>query len=194
MSGDLTTEARILEVASRLFYERGYHATTMRDLATGVGIKAASFYNHFSSKQEILMRVCTEGTQAFYDGAITRVEGLEDARERLRALIVWQVSYDARNRYSARVADAQLDALNPQSRADVIEIRDAYDRLLSEVLMAGQEQGHWRIDSLEIVRLGIVGLCTGVYVWYRESGPLTPEEIGEIYASLVLDGLVGSGV
>jgi AcrR family transcriptional regulator len=191
MSGELTTEARILEVASRLFYERGYNATPMRDLAEAVGIKASSFYNHFESKQDILVRLCLTSQRDFLDGAVLSLDGVDDVRERLRTLVLWQVTHEAQDPYKARVIDAQLDALNPVSRRQVIELRDAYDDLLKSILIDGNEEGCWRVDDPRVMCMGIIGMCN-ISGWYRDSGTLTPEEIGERYAGFLLDALNAS--
>jgi AcrR family transcriptional regulator len=191
MSGEPTTEARILEVASRLFYERGYGATTMRDLAEGVGIRAASLYNHFSNKQEILVRLCLTSQRDFLDGAVLSLEGVEDVRERLRTLVLWQVTAEAQHPYKARVVDAQLHALNRVSRRKVIKLRDAYDDLLTSILVEGNEQGYWRTDEPRVICMGIIGMCN-ISAWYRDNGSLTPEEISERYATFLLDALNAS--
>lgn len=185
------TEARILEIASRLFFERGYHATTMRELASEVGIKAASLYNHFPGKQDILMRICLSGVHEFHDGALARLDGISDVRERIRALIVWHVAFDTRSRYKARVADTQLDALNAEARKEVIEMRDAYDQLLQDELRRGESEGLWKLENPRMTCLGITGMCNAVTFWYRENGALLPEEIGELFATFILNGLTG---
>ena len=63
-----STEGRILDVATVLFYEHGYHATTMRDVAAGVGIKAGSLYNHYASKEELLFQIAEGVMQDLPDG------------------------------------------------------------------------------------------------------------------------------
>jgi AcrR family transcriptional regulator len=195
MRGDTQpTEARILEIASRLFFERGYHATTMRDLAAEVGIKASSLYNHFPGKQDILVRICLSGVHEFHEGALEKLKDVSDIRERIRALIVWHVSFDTRSRYKARVADTQLDALNAEARKEVIGMRDAYDKLLQDELRRGEKQGLWKLENPGITRLGIAGMCNAVTFWYREDGSLKPEEIGELYATFVLNALSGYAI
>jgi AcrR family transcriptional regulator len=191
MSGELTTEARILEVASRLFYERGYEATTMRDLATGVGIKAASLYNHFPGKQAILVRICLDGMREFYEGAFARIEGVDDVRERLRALIVWQVVSETRYPYSARIADGQMNALSPRNRKRLLILRDGFEALIDEVLDEGAAQGIWQIPHPRVIALGIISMCK-IDSWYNSKGPITPEQIGDIYATFVLQALTST--
>jgi AcrR family transcriptional regulator len=189
--GELTTEARILEVASRLFYERGYEATTMRDLATGVGIKAASLYNHFSGKQAILVRICLDGMEEFYDGALTRIEGVDNVRERLRALIVWLVVSETRYPYAGRIADEQMNALSPRSRKRLLMLRDAFEALIDDVLDEGQTMGIWQISHPRVIALGIIGMCK-IDSWYNNKGPFTPEQIGDIYATFILQALTST--
>jgi AcrR family transcriptional regulator len=191
VSGDVTTEARILEVASRLFYERGYKATTTRDLAEEVGIKAASLYNHFSSKQAILVRICLDTMREFHAGALQCLQGIDDPAQRLRTLVDWQVRFEAGHPYTASVADGQLEALNRRSRNELIQLRDAYEEMITSTLIAGCEQGVWRVEHPRIITLGIVSM-TKIDPWYREGGPLSPEQIGDIYFTFILGALQSS--
>jgi AcrR family transcriptional regulator len=184
------TEDRILAVASRLFYERGYHATTMRDLADAVGIKAASVYHHFPGKQDILERICLDGMRDFYDAAIHSLSGVEGASARLRSLITWQVTFEASHPYTARVVDAYLEALNPVSRNELITLRDQYEALVIETLIEGCEQGAWKLSNPRIICLGIVGMCK-IDAWYKDGGVLKAEQIGEMYALFILNALKG---
>jgi AcrR family transcriptional regulator len=190
MSGELTTEARILEIASRLFYERGYEATTMRDIAKGVGIEAPSIYNHFDDKQAILVRICLDTMREFHAGALECVDGMDDPGQRLRTLINWQVRFEASHPYTARVADAQLTALDSVTRREVIEVRDAYEQLLTSILGEGNEHGYWQIEDARVICMAIIGMCR-VNAWYHDGGALTPEQIGDRYATFVLEGLSG---
>ncbi|HEV2944014.1 MAG TPA: TetR/AcrR family transcriptional regulator [Solirubrobacteraceae bacterium] len=191
MSGELTTEARILEVASRLFYERGYEATSMRDLAEGVGIRAPSLYNHFADKQAILVRICLDTMREFHTGALECLAGMDNPAHRLRVLINWQVRFEASHPYTVRVADAQLTALDPVTRREVIEVRDAYEQLLTSILAEGGHQGHWRVEDPRVICMGIIGMCK-INSWYRDGAALTPEQIGDRYATLILAALDAS--
>lgn len=184
-----STEARIREVATRLFYERGYHATSMRDIAGAVGIKAGSLYNHFPGKQDILFRVCFDTVQALADGLAPRMAGVEDLEARLRAFVRWHVEFHAEHRHAARVADDQLQSLEPGNREQVIAIRDAYEAVLVGLLEEGETAGLWRMGDRRVIGFGIGTMCTGVDAWYRPDGSLTPERIGEIYADFVVGGL-----
>lgn len=187
------TEQRIIDAATEMFYERGYHGTTMREIAAGVGIKAGSLYNHFPSKQDILVRIGQEATRPLYDGALARLEGVDDVEDQLRELIIWHVAYHCDRRHPCRVIDTQLHALEPENRAAIVELRDAYEQLLRDILARGQREGRWDLEEVSVVAIGVGTMCTEVDAWYREGGRLAPEEIGAIFADFIRKGLGGPG-
>jgi AcrR family transcriptional regulator len=188
-----STVDRIVRVAAGLFYESGYHGTSMRDIARAAGMKAGSLYNHFEGKQELLLRICEDTVRELFDGALERLEGVEGVERRLRVFVLWHVEYHARHRFQARVADEQLHALDPDNRALVVELRDRYETLLQELVGAGRDLGGWRVSHVGVVSSAIATMCTQVDAWYRPDGELTPEQIGAIYADFVLAALRGDG-
>ena len=98
-----TTEARIWGAAAKLFYDKGYHATTMRDIASEVGIKAGSLYNHFPGKQDILLRISLQTTRELHEGAVSRLEGITDVEEAIRAFLQWHVVFHAKYKLASGV-------------------------------------------------------------------------------------------
>jgi AcrR family transcriptional regulator len=185
------TEQRILDAATRLFYERGYHATTMRDIASAVGIKAGSLYNHYAGKEEILLRICLESSRELYDGVIEALKGIKDVEEQLREYIVWHVTFHAEHREASRVTDTQLHYLSEKNRAAVVEVRDSHEQLLREILQRGARQRRWRSANIRVISIGIETMCTEVDAWYRADGELTAKQIGNIYADFIRRGLGG---
>jgi AcrR family transcriptional regulator len=183
------TEQRILDVATELFYEKGYHATTMREVAAGVGIKAGSLYNHFPSKEELLVRIAEGVMQDLLAAGNQAVAGVPEPRDRLRALVRAHVVYHAEQRFRAKVADDQLNALEPERRAAVVVVRDAYERLWRDVLDAGRAAHGWVVPDTAVVTFAITTMCTAVDVWYRENGRLTPSDVADVYEELVLGAL-----
>lgn len=184
-----STEARILEAATALFYEKGYHATTMREIAGVVGIKAGSLYNHFASKQEILHRIAATTMEELLAGGREAVATAGEPRERLRAFVRSHVVYHAERRYQARVADEQLHALDRDRRAAVIAIRDPYEQLLKDILGAGRKEHGWSVPDVAVIAFAISTMCTSVDIWYREHGRLSAEDIAALYGTFVLAAL-----
>jgi TetR/AcrR family transcriptional regulator, cholesterol catabolism regulator len=184
-----STERRILDVATVLFYEHGYHATTMREVAAGVGIKAGSLYNHYASKEELLFQIADGVMQELLAAGREAVAAAQEPRDQLRALVRAHVVYHAEQRFRAKVADDQLNALGPERRAQVVAVRDAYERLWRDVLDAGRAACGWVVPDTPVVTFAITTMCTAVDVWYRESGRLTPSDVADVYEELALGAL-----
>ena len=184
-----STEARIQREATELFYERGYHATSMRDIAARVGIKAGSLYNHFPSKEALFFQIAEGVMQNLLAAGRQAVASAPEPRDQLRALVRAHVVYDAQQRFRAKVADDQLNALGPERRADVVAVRDAYEQLWRDVLDAGRSAHGWVVPDTPVVTFAITTMCTAVDVWYRENGRLTPTGVADVYEQLVLGAL-----
>jgi AcrR family transcriptional regulator len=183
------TEARIMDAATALFSERGYHGASMRELAERAGIRAGSVYNHFASKQELLYRIAHDVMTELHAGALAAIEPHDEPRERLRAWVCWHVAYHARHSARARVADEHLHALDGRARSRVIAVRDRYERLIRQLVEDGRDTHGWIVPDLAIVAFAVSTMCTAVDSWYREGGRLGPETIGDAYADFVLRAL-----
>jgi len=184
-----STQGRILDAATRLFAERGYHAVGMRELAEAVGIRPASLYNHCASKQELLFTIAHGTMTELREGAEAAIAGQPDARSRLRAWVVWHVTYHARHRERAKVADEQFRALDAERLQGVLAARDAYERLVKGLIDGGVAAHGWVVPHRSVVTNAITTMCTAVDDWFREDGPLAADEVAAIYADLVLASL-----
>lgn len=185
------TAARILEDAAKLFYENGYHATSMREVAAVVGIKAASVYNHFSGKEEILFEIAHGTMKEMLAGGRAAVSSASSPEAELRRLVEFHVRYSAQNRLRAKVADDQLHALRPARRKRVQRIRDTYEGLFRDVLRRGRDEHGWQVDDVAVVTFAIATMASGVDVWYRENGRLSADAIASIYGDLAVRAVVG---
>lgn len=183
------TRERITRVATELFYEKGYHGTTMREIAAGVNIKAGSVYNHFDSKQELLNEVSLATTQSLYEETAVSVEGVSDVEDQLQAFVKAHVEFHAHERLAARVTDEQLHALEPANRKRVLKVRDAHEKMFRDILVHGAKTRKWKVEDPVVIAFAILTMCTQVDVWYREDGRLSPEQIGEMFARFILSGL-----
>jgi AcrR family transcriptional regulator len=182
----LTSQERIRHEATVLFYEKGYHATTMREIAAQVGMKAGSLYNHYPSKQNILFEIASETMLELLRAARDAVASESTPEARLRKLVQRHVEYHAARRLQAKVADDQLNGLEPENRAKAIQIRDEYEALVKSVIQDGRDTAGWAVADVSIVTFAVLTMATGVGTWYRENGPATPQQIADIYAGLIL--------
>jgi AcrR family transcriptional regulator len=185
----MTSDERIREVATVLFFERGYHGTTMREIGKRAGMKAASLYNHYPGKQELFHRIVADTTRALIDEARARLAGTHDPEERLRALIDCHVRYHIDHRLAARVSEDQLNALEPGNRSDVVDLRDEYERLFKQILTDGRERAGWVVPDVTVVASGIATMCTQVASWFREGDRLSAGDVSRIYADFAVSGV-----
>jgi AcrR family transcriptional regulator len=188
-----STQERIVDAATRLFSERGYHAVGMRELADAVGIRPASLYNHCASKQDLLFHIAHGTMTALRDGALAAIEDQPDARARLRAWVVWHVTYHAQHRARAKLTDEQFHALDAERLQDVLAARDAYERLVKQLIDDGVAEHGWVVPHRSVVTNAITTMCTAVDGWFREDGPLSAGEVADLYADLVLATLERPG-
>ena len=163
----------------------------MREVGAGVGIKAGSLYNHYAGKGELLFRIARDVMEELLAAGRQAVAASAEPHEQLRELIRAHVVYHAEHRFRAKVADDQLHALEPDQRAEVIAVRDEYERLWRDVIETGRSAHGWAVPDTPVVTFAITTMCTAVDVWYREGGRLTPDEIAEIYGDFVLGALAG---
>jgi AcrR family transcriptional regulator len=190
----MTADERIREVATVLFFERGYHGTTMREIGKRAGMKAASLYNHYPGKQDLFHRIVAETTRALVEEARARLAGCDDPEQRLRTLIDCHVRYHVDHRLAARVSEDQLNALESPNRSDVVRLRDEYERLFKEILSEGQERAGWQVPDVAVVASGIATMCTQVAVWFREGDRLSAGDVARIYADFALSGVASARI
>lgn len=185
----MQTDQRILEAATALFSEKGYHGTSMREVAAAVGIRAGSLYNHFPGKEDLLFQIAHGVMVELLEGGRAAIAAHDEPAAKLRALVHWHVVYHAEQRFRARVADEQLHALGPDLRARAVGVRDEYTQLFKEILEQGRDEEGWVVRDLSLITFAIGGMCTFVDAWYRDDGALTPAEIAELYADFILSAL-----
>jgi AcrR family transcriptional regulator len=191
MSTPATRRDELLELAATMFAERGLRATTVRDIADAAGILSGSLYHHFSSKEEIVDEVL----RGFLDWLFDRYQQIIDTEPnplaRLKGLFM--ASFDAIEHHHAEVVIYQDEAkrLSGQPRFDYVEELNRRQRKMwVEVLTEGIDQGYFRPDVDVDVVYRFIRDTTWVSVrWYQPGGPLTAQQVGQQYLSIVLGGL-----
>lgn len=140
---EVTPEAarRLLVAAVDAFAERGYHATTTRDIAGRAGMSPAALYIHYKTKEELLHRISRIG----HDRALAVLEAAADgegtAAERLAAAVRSFVQWHAERHTTARVVQYELDALGAEHRAEIIELRRRSDAVVRRIIGEGVAAG-----------------------------------------------------
>ena len=170
--GQLSRE-RLKQAAIRLFFERGYHAASIRQVAARARLDPASVYYYFPSKQALLAGV------------------LEEVMESLLAAIRTNVTYHGSHPREAAISDTELRGLTRSNRVRLIALRDRLEEIFRTILQQGNVAGCWSTDP-RLACFAIMAVCNEVSHWYRPDGGLTLEAIAAFDADLLV-GAVRSG-
>ncbi len=181
----------ILREAARLFHEKGYMGTTLRELARCSGVQGGSVYHHFSSKQEILYQIMEYTMTILINKTRDAVKGETDPFEQMRKAIRFHIEYHTVDVHETYVTDAELRSLSPADHGKIIVMRDEYERIYHAILKQGIENGKMKIDNVKLAARGLLQMCTGVSYWFDPGGSLSISEIADRYIDLFFWGVVG---
>jgi AcrR family transcriptional regulator len=174
---------QILEKAAELFSERGYHATTMRDLGEQAGLLPGSLYAHFSGKEEILYQIVMAAARQFL-GGMEALSGVPASpEERFRRAMRAHIEVVAADLEGARVFLHEWRALRGGRRAEIRKLRHQYEELWDQIIRDVVPA------DPKLARLLVLSAANWTYVWYEPKGPLGPEEIADRFSDLLLAGL-----
>ncbi len=183
--------AELLELAARMFAERGYGQTTVRDIADAAGILSGSLYHHFDSKESMVDEIL----RSFLDELFTRYQEIVGSglgpRRTLRALVV--ASFEAIDHRHAEVAIYQNESkhLMPLERFSYLDDRNVEFRKLWTVLLEeGMRAGEFRADlDVDLVYRFIRDTVWVAVRWYRPGGGLDADAVADQYLAILLDGI-----
>lgn len=163
----------VVRAAGRLFADRGYHGTSMRDLGKELGLLGSSLYSHVSSKQDLLVEVVEEGARLFEESAERALAVAGKASDRLDALIAGHVDVVIENIDVARTFLNEARVLDAAHRSRIVHARDHYEEAFRGVIRDGKRDGSFSADvDPKTASIFILSILNAVERWYRPDGPL----------------------
>ncbi|GAB3819406.1 TetR/AcrR family transcriptional regulator [Pontibacter rugosus] len=189
MEAILSRKEQIEKTATALFKSKGFSATSMRDLATALGIEAASIYSHIKSKEEILQRVCFKMAQEFFE-AIDAAEAQKGtATARLKRAIAAHVQVLTKNTEASAVFLHEWRHLSEPMHGTYLALRDKYEARFRSIMQAGISSGEFSVPDEKFAVLTILSGLNWIHTWYKPEGKMAPEEIAENLTEMLLNGL-----
>ncbi|MEJ2865616.1 TetR/AcrR family transcriptional regulator [Actinomycetospora flava] len=182
-------QTEIVSAAARIVADHGYAAVGMRDIADAIGIRGASLYHHFSSKEEILYAICLTVTQEPVEQNLPLLDAAGTPTERLTALIGAHIRHLLHRRVEYLVGLHERPALTPEHRADVDGYLHYYNRRVRDVLTAGMRSGEFRALDPGLAALGILDMLNGVSGWIRGTDDTDADDVVASHTALLLGGL-----
>ena len=191
----------ILRTSARIFAEKGYHSTSMRDIARATEVSLAGLYYYCKSKDELLFLIQDNCFGRVHERLQERLRETTDAVAKLRLVIENHLSFFAANMAEMKVLSHEADSLAGEMHAHVTGRKQQYTRLvrriLSEVQQAqqGAREGHGgqKVD-LTVATYALFGMMNWIYNWYDPRGKLSVGDLVDNLTRLFLSGFLAGQV
>ena len=184
-------KTQIDRTATALFRARGYAATSMRELATALGLEAGSLYSHIKSKEEILHRICFGLAADFFAGFAQATADAAPVAAQLRLAIEAHVRVLTRDSAASAVFLHEWRHLSEPARTEFLALRDRYEVSFLKLIAQGVATGELHTPDAAFAALTLLASLNWLPSWYRPEGKLTPDEIAHRLAEQLLSGLAG---
>ena len=185
-----TRKEQVIEAAIHLFRTKGYHATSVQDIADAVGLRKGSLYHYITSKEELLFDIIHETIQVY----IRRLEAIaarpEPAAQRLARAITAHIEAVAQETEGFAIFIGETRALEPGPRRRIEEASQRYRHLLQQLIEEAAQEGAFRPTDSTLASLAILGACNWMHRWYDPQGRLRPQEIAQQFTEIFFHGLV----
>jgi AcrR family transcriptional regulator len=180
----------IIAKAAKLFREKGFSATSMRDLAEHVGVEAASLYNHISSKAEILQEICFKTANNF----MSHIEEVDanpnkTAIEKIQEILRFHIRQMLDNYEEVYVSDREWKHLTDPYLSNMQSQRRAYRQRIASVIEEGIRKGEIKPIDAPTAVLIMLHAVSGIESWHRSKKKIPGELLEDNMVQILVDGL-----
>jgi AcrR family transcriptional regulator len=182
---------RILLAAATAFAERGFHATTTRDIAAQAGLSPAALYVYFRSKEDVLHQIAASALDFTIEIATAEASRPVAPAGRLAGLVHVLTLWTTYNSQVAHVVLYQTGALSPAHLADITTRQRQVSQIVRQVIADGITAHDFDITDPGAAATAVLSLCLDVARWYRPGHHRTPQQLGDFNAAAALR-IVGS--
>ena len=183
-----TRKQQIERQATALFKDRGYAASSMRELAQILRIEAASLYSHIKSKEEILQKICFEMAEAFFEALDLLEAASPDLK--LEAAIKSHFRVISQNTDASAVFFNEWRHLSEPYLSEFLKLRTRYEQVFTSIIKQGVQHGVFRAIDERFAMMTILSAVNWTHQWYRPTGAKSVDEIGDELSALLIHGLI----
>jgi len=177
----------ITGAAREILSERGYHGTSIRDIAKRAGLSLSALYYWHPSKQHLLAALIEDITHDYFQRCdLALREAADDPAEKLRALVRATVEYRVSRRVESNISALEWRNLEPENRERLDGLRHAATQLWADIVADGVAAGVFHCAHPDDARRSIIAACNAIAQWYEPGGGITPPELVERYTAIAL--------
>ncbi len=179
----------ILRKAAAMFREKGFAATSMRDLAESVGIEAASLYNHIRSKNEILEAICFDVANRFNTNMELIESGNQKCITKVETLLRFHIQQMIENYEEVYVSDREWKHLEDPYLSNFQTQRRNYRKKFAAIIEEGIQKGEIRKIDAPTAVLIVLHAVSGIESWHRSKAKISAQELEDNMVMIMIDGL-----
>jgi len=185
----LDRKTEIINVAARLFKEKGYSAVTMRDIAQAMDIKAASLYNHINSKQEILVLIVIDIAKEFTNVMNEIVDSDISAIQKIEKVIELHINITLRNADALACLNNDWMHLTDSDLTHFITMREDYENNFKVIIQKGIADGEIKNLNVEVIIFSTLSTLRTLYLWYGKKQSPNPQTLKSNMIEVLLNGI-----
>ena len=183
-----TRKEEIIKTAAKLFKEKGYSAVTMRDLATAMGMKAASLYNHINSKQEILKIIIISIAEEFTKGIDVIYNSNNSSLDKLSQVIALHVKITTNS--TNEMASLNNDWMHLEGQSDYyLTLRNNYEATFIKIINEGISSSEIKPVNPEIIMFTMLSTLRSLFLWIPKKEDLNVNELANNLSEILIQGI-----
>jgi AcrR family transcriptional regulator len=179
----------IIQAAAQIFRQKGFHATSMQEIADAVKLQKSSLYHHIPSKQDILLTILDRALDLLIADMQAVVESDLPPEDKLSRAVHVYVDRLTEDADLATVLLMEHRSLEPELKQAHIERRDRYESLWRELIEEGIEQGTFRGLDPKVAGFALLGVQNWMLTWYRTDGGMKAADLADEFVDVFLNGL-----
>jgi TetR/AcrR family transcriptional regulator, cholesterol catabolism regulator len=174
-----------------LFAARGYANTSLDDIAAAVGIQKPSLYHYIAQKEDLLYEINSLLVNELIDEAQALLSDADDPVDKVRAFFRAGMRLIHRRHREVTIFLGERNATKRRTKRwkDIEQKRDDYQHLFERILSEGISEGYFRDMPVTPMALGMLGTISWAYRWYDPRGGYGPDELADLFAEMILDGI-----
>lgn len=186
----LDRKSEIVAIASKLFREKGYSAVTVRDIAQAMDIKAASLYNHISSKQEILHLMIINIAEQYTNTISEILDSSETTLSKLQRVIKLHIDITVENPDAMASVNNDWMHLKEDDLKYFLKMREEYEHKFRIIIKNGIEQGELKNLNAEVMIFSMLSTLRTLYLWYGRKNGFTKKTLQDHLSLILLNGII----